>query len=222
MNRVLKYVRRFPWVTNVTMYGCLYSGGDVVYQLLSGRDEMDWTHTRNVAIITFGFHGNVSFFWNRFLERMFPGRAAGMLMRKVFLDQAMVAPVATSVFYTGLSFLEGKEDIFEDWRKKFFNTYKTGLMFWPFMQFLNFYFVPLYLRTPCSGACAFVWGIFLCFSQQKGDGTAAAALAWILPSKAAHTEDAEDKTGSPKEIVNAKEKADVPKDGPEASKPTQK
>ncbi|XP_076001885.1 bMERB domain-containing protein 1-like isoform X3 [Genypterus blacodes] len=100
MSSFLRYVRRYPWVTNITMFGCLYSGGDVVYQLLSGKDEIDWTHTRNVAIIAFGFHGNVSFFWNRFLERTFPGRAAGMVMRKLLMDQAIVAPVATSVFYT--------------------------------------------------------------------------------------------------------------------------
>lgn len=29
--------------------------------------------------------------------------------------------------FTGVSFLEGKDDIFEDWREKFFNTYKVGL-----------------------------------------------------------------------------------------------
>ncbi|XP_076001883.1 mpv17-like protein isoform X1 [Genypterus blacodes] len=203
MSSFLRYVRRYPWVTNITMFGCLYSGGDVVYQLLSGKDEIDWTHTRNVAIIAFGFHGNVSFFWNRFLERTFPGRAAGMVMRKLLMDQAIVAPVATSVFYTGLSVLEGQEDIMEAWRNKFLNTYKTGLMFWPFVQIFNFTLMPVYLRTPVSGACAFVWGIFLCFSQQKGDGTAAAALAWMFPHRAGDTENLEANAGSIKEIVNA-------------------
>lgn len=29
-------------------------------------------------------------------------------------------------FSTGVSVLEGKEDVFEDWREKFFNTYKVG------------------------------------------------------------------------------------------------
>ncbi|KAF7667171.1 hypothetical protein LDENG_00075030 [Lucifuga dentata] len=204
------------------MYGCMYSGGDVVYQWLSHREKMDWTHTRNVALITFGFHGNVSFFWNRFLELKFPGKTVGMLMRKLILDQAVVAPIATSVFYTGLSFLEGKEDIMEDWRNKFFNTYKTGLLFWPFMQFLNFSFVPLYVRTAFTGCCAFVWGIFLCFSQQSGDGTATAALAWIFSSKDINAEDTEDRASSAQEIVDSKEKTHVPKDGIASSKPVQK
>uniref|UniRef100_A0A3Q3LQV5 MPV17 mitochondrial inner membrane protein like n=1 Tax=Mastacembelus armatus TaxID=205130 RepID=A0A3Q3LQV5_9TELE len=165
----LGHVRRFPWVTNVTLYGCLFSGGDFVHQL-SRRDTIDWKQTRNVAVVAFSFHGNFNFFWMRFLERRFPGNSAGMVLRKLVLDQTTAAPLTTSVFYTGVSFLEGKEDITEDWKKKFLNTYKTGLMFWPFMQLLNFAFVPLYVRTTFTGCCAFIWATFLCFSRQTGDG----------------------------------------------------
>lgn len=97
----LRRVRRFPWFVNVTLYGCLFAGGDVVHQRLSRRDEMDWNQTRNVAVIAFSFHGNFSFFWMRFLERRFPGNSAGMVMKKLFLDQAAAAPLVTTVFYTG-------------------------------------------------------------------------------------------------------------------------
>ncbi|KAJ8344967.1 hypothetical protein SKAU_G00291600 [Synaphobranchus kaupii] len=103
-----------------------------------------------------------------------------MVLRKLLLDQTIASPLATSVFYTGVSFLEGKEDVLEDWRTKFLNTYKTGLMYWPFMQFLNFVLVPLYLRTAVMGCSAFLWATFLCFSRHSGDGTAAVALAWVL------------------------------------------
>nr|XP_020451826.1 mpv17-like protein [Monopterus albus] len=101
----------------------------------------------------------------------------------------------------GVSFLEGKEDIMEDWRKKFLNTYKTGLMFWPFMQLLNFAFVPLYVRTAFTGCCAFVWATFLCFSHQSGDGTAAAALAWMFPPKEDGAETIEEKADSEDKVV---------------------
>ncbi|XP_067116007.1 mpv17-like protein isoform X1 [Osmerus mordax] len=179
-NAFLKHVRRFPWVTNVTLYGCLFAGGDFVHQWFSRKEDMDWRHTRNVAVVAFSFHGNFNFFWMRFLERRFPGNSVGMVLRKLFLDQTTAAPLATTVFYTGVSFLEGKDDILQDWREKFFNTYKTGLMFWPIMQFLNFALVPLYVRTTFTGCCAFIWATFLCFSRQSGDGTAAAALVWMF------------------------------------------
>ncbi|KAK1164904.1 mpv17-like protein isoform X1 [Acipenser oxyrinchus oxyrinchus] len=181
---ILCKMRRFPWFTNVTLYGCLFASGDLVHQCFTRRD-LDWRQTRNVAVVAFSFHGNFSYLWMRGLERCFPGRAVSMVLRKVLLDQTVAAPLATSVFYTGVSLLEGKEDVLQDWREKFWNTYKTGLLYWPFMQLLNFLLVPLYLRTSFTGCCAFLWATFLCFSRQCGDGTMSAALAWVMSPKEA-------------------------------------
>uniref|UniRef100_A0A8C5G441 Mpv17-like protein n=1 Tax=Gouania willdenowi TaxID=441366 RepID=A0A8C5G441_GOUWI len=209
----LKHVRRYPWVTNVTLYGCLFAGGDFVHQWFSRGERTDWKQTRNVAVVAFSFHGNFNFFWMRFLERRFPGNSVRMVMRKLFLDQTMAAPLATSVFYTGLSvLLEGKEDIFEDWREKFLNTYRVILMCMSLSQFLNFALVPLYMRTTFTGCCAFIWATFLCFSRQSGDGTAAAALAWMFPQKDDETE-AETKT------TGCEDKVDEPRAQTATSKP---
>lgn len=82
-------------------------------------------------------------------------------------------------------------------------------------QFLNFALVPLYVRTTFTGCCAFVWATFLCFSRQSGDGTAAAALAWMFPPK-------EDDAESTKEKVDTEDKIVAPKDAPVASKSSQK
>lgn len=75
--------------------------------------------------------------------------------------------------------MEGREQMLQDWREKFLNTYKTGLMYWPVMQFLNFALVPPLIRTAFTGCCGFIWATFLCFSQQRGDGTVTAALDWV-------------------------------------------
>ncbi|TDH03344.1 hypothetical protein EPR50_G00162130 [Perca flavescens] len=172
MRRVVlkEAAKRFPWMANVTLYGCLFAGGDLVHQLIAQKERMDWKHTRDVAIVAISFHGNFNYFWLRALERRFPGKSAGMVFRKLLLDQSFASPLATSVFYTGVSFLEGKEDIFEDWREKFFNTWK----------FLNFILMPLHMRTAFMGCCAFLWATFLCFSRQSGDGTAGVALAFVM------------------------------------------
>ncbi|XP_026871503.1 mpv17-like protein [Electrophorus electricus] len=177
---LFKTAKVFPWITNVTLYGCLFAGGDFVHQYIAHRDEIDWRHTRNVALVASSFQGNFNYFWLRALERRFPGRSLGMISRKLLLDQSFASPLATSVFYTGVSFLEGKEDVFEDWREKFFNTYKTGLMYWPFMQFWNFMLMPPYLRAVFMGCSAFIWATFLCLTQQSGDGTVAVALERIM------------------------------------------
>ncbi|XP_067314932.1 mpv17-like protein [Pseudorasbora parva] len=176
---LLTPIRRFPWATNVTLYGCLFAGGDFVHQRFSRKEQVDWSHTRNVAVVAFTFHGNFNFFWMRFLERRFPGNALRTVLQKLLLDQTVAAPLAISAFYTGVSFMEGRDEILLDWKEKFLNTYKTGLMYWPFMQFLNFALVPPLLRTVFTGCCGFIWATFLCFSHQSGDGTMTAALDWI-------------------------------------------
>ncbi|XP_053493280.1 mpv17-like protein [Ictalurus furcatus] len=175
------HIRRYPWLTNVTLYSGLYAGGDLMQQYLSNKKDgkIDWRRTRNVAVVAFCFNGNFNFFWMRFLERRLPGSSVSTVLRKLAMDQTISLPLAISAFYTGLSLLEGKDDILEDWRNKFLNTYTTGLMFWPFAQCLNFALVPLYLRTTFTGCCAFAWATFLCFSRQCGDGTLKAALNWI-------------------------------------------
>ena len=49
---------------------------------------------------------------------------------KVFMDQTCFAPVGLSMFYIGLSALEGKsrEGIYKEWREKFPNTWAVSAL----------------------------------------------------------------------------------------------
>ncbi|XP_052615557.1 mpv17-like protein isoform X4 [Peromyscus californicus insignis] len=87
-------------------------------------------------------------------------------------DWRQTRRVATlALTFHGMSILQGKDDIFLDLKQKFWNTYKSGLMYWPFVQLTNFSLVPVHWRTAYTGLCGFLWATFLCFSQQSGDGT---------------------------------------------------
>ncbi|XP_053131877.1 mpv17-like protein isoform X2 [Hemicordylus capensis] len=172
MAQLGRLVRRRPWLCNVALYGALFAAGDAAQQRLRRRPVADWAQTRRVALVALTFHGNFNYVWLRALERLLPGRAPAAVLAKVLCDQLVGAPVAVLAFYTGMSVLQGKEDIFSDCRQKFWNTYKTGLMYWPFVQLSNFSLVPVHLRTAYTGLCGFIWATFLCFSQQSGDGTA--------------------------------------------------
>ncbi|XP_046295924.1 mpv17-like protein isoform X2 [Marmota monax] len=79
----------------------------------------------------------------------------------------------------GMSILQEKDDVLLDLKQKFWNTYKTGLMYWPFVQLTNFGLVPVHWRTAYTGLCGFLWATFLCFSQQSGDGTLQSAFAFL-------------------------------------------
>ncbi|KAJ6636912.1 hypothetical protein lerEdw1_013788 [Lerista edwardsae] len=190
-----RWVRRAPWLGNVLLYAGLFAAGDAAQQRLrrGPGQAADWSQTRHVALVALAFHGNFNYVWLRALERLLPGRAPGAVLGKVLCDQLMGAPVAVLAFYTGMSLLQGKEDIFSDCKKKFWNTYKTGLMYWPFVQLSNFSLVPVYLRTAYTGLCGFIWATFLCFSQQSGDGTAKSAFLLFQGEKSSTDEKSPEK-----------------------------
>ncbi|KAB0350546.1 mpv17-like protein isoform X1 [Muntiacus reevesi] len=168
---------RYPWPANVLLYAGFFSGGDALQQLLRGGPA-DWQHTQHVATVAVAFHANFNYVWLRLLERTLPGRAPRTILAKVLCDQALGGPVYVSTFYAGMSILQGKDDIFLDMRQKFWNTYKSGLMYWPFVQLANFSLIPVRWRTAYTGLCGFLWATFLCFSQQDGDGTFKSAFTF--------------------------------------------
>lgn len=132
--------------------------------------SINWAQTARVAVVGFCFHANFNYHWLRGLERMFPGGGIRRVSLKVFLDQLFAAPMTISAFYIGLSTLEGAEDPLEDWRSKFWTSYKTGVVYWSTMQAVNFSLIPPVARTLFVGGVALVWTVFLChFKQQKND-----------------------------------------------------
>ncbi|XP_062847797.1 mpv17-like protein [Trichomycterus rosablanca] len=130
--------------------------------------NFDWGQTARIALIGLCFHSNFNYHWLRALERLFPGGGTKRISMKVFLDQLVAAPATISAFYIGLSTLEGKEDPFEDWRNKFWTSYKTGIVYWSIMQAVNFSLVPPVARTVYVGGISLSWTVFLChFRQQR-------------------------------------------------------
>ncbi|XP_070940259.1 mpv17-like protein isoform X2 [Macaca nemestrina] len=127
--------RRHPWPTNVLLYGSLYSAGDALQQRLQGC-EADWRQTRRVATLAVTFHANFNYVWLGLLERALPGRAPRAVLAKLLCDQVVGAPIAVSAFYTGMSILQEKDDIFLDLKQKFWNTY-LPLPFWHDSMFQN-------------------------------------------------------------------------------------
>nr|XP_015194965.1 PREDICTED: mpv17-like protein isoform X2 [Lepisosteus oculatus] len=124
---------------------------------LEGRQAagppVDLRQTTRVALIGFCFHANFNYRWLGALERALPGGGAGRVAVKVAVDQIVAAPVTISVFYTGLSVLEGKDDPFEDLRQKFWTSYTAGLLYWSSVQLSA---LSSWEGQPCCGQCFFV------------------------------------------------------------------
>ncbi|XP_056398805.1 mpv17-like protein [Hyla sarda] len=183
MHAFLKFTQRHPWFTNVTIYGSLFGSADIVQQKLSKgpNGQLDWKQTAKVGIVGFCFHANFNFFWLRFIERTFPGSAPKNVIRKVACDQLMAAPITISAFFTGLSLLEGDEDIFKNLKEKFWPTYKTGILCWSVFQTINFSIIPPVIRTAYIGVCAFLWTTFLCYIRNRDIDQVTARFLQAIP-----------------------------------------
>ncbi|XP_036929331.1 mpv17-like protein [Acanthopagrus latus] len=178
MNRAWAAFKAHPYISNVLGYTTLFASADLIQQsVLGGKHTagsedpagIDWCQTARVATVGFCFHANFNYHWLRWLERMLPGGGVKAVTGKVVVDQLIAAPLTISAFYIGLSLLENKDDPLEDWRQKFWTSYKTGVVYWSTMQAVNFALVPPVARTVFLGGIALTFTIYLCHLRQQQD-----------------------------------------------------
>uniref|UniRef100_A0AAX7VS06 Uncharacterized protein n=1 Tax=Astatotilapia calliptera TaxID=8154 RepID=A0AAX7VS06_ASTCA len=113
-----------PYISNILGYTALFASADLVQQSVLG---VDWHQMARVATVGFCFHANFNYHWLRGLEKMLPGGGVKAVTGKVVVDQLIAAPLTISAFYIGLSLLEHKDDPLEDWRQKFWTSYKVRI-----------------------------------------------------------------------------------------------
>ena len=125
-------------------------------------------------------HAPLVYNWLKLAARLFPKDTVSHLAAKVFMDQTCFAPVGLSMFYVGLSILEGKDKdgVYMEWREKFPNTWAVSFYFNPskpvmtvpiFRSVFLFghFFKQLTSNTSPHGSGQFMWG-FSVFSGQQG------------------------------------------------------
>lgn len=101
--------------------------------------------------------------WFKFLQRnvVLKNKNAEMLAR-VACDQLIFAPVFISVFLSSMAVLEGSSP-----RDKLQKSYTTALttnwMIWPFVQMVNFKFIPLHHRLLFVNTVSIGWNSYLSY-----------------------------------------------------------
>ncbi|KAJ0330055.1 hypothetical protein COL5a_003888 [Colletotrichum fioriniae] len=111
--------------------------------------------------------GPVATTWFKFLQNniVLKNKNAEMLAR-VAVDQGVFAPVMISVFLSSMATLEGGSI-----KEKLDKNYKTALtsnyMLWPFVQVVNFKFVPLHHRVLFVNVISIGWNSYLSFLNSQ-------------------------------------------------------
>lgn len=123
----------------------LYGGGECFprgfFKCLIDQFKI-WYISIEIAVF-----GPVATHWYRILQKHVVLKStAGTAAARVTADQVIFAPIQLTVFLSSMAIMEGSDPV-EKWRNSFVPSYKANLIVWPFVQGINFTFVPLELRV---------------------------------------------------------------------------
>jgi protein Mpv17 len=132
-----------------------FSIGDTLAQKFVNKgSEFDFKRLARMAAFGFLFHGTISHFFYNKLDEVMPGTAPLTIVKKVFTDQVLWAPIFTFVYLTWMGVTDGLspsavgDKIKNDLVKGVVGSWSV----WPIVHAVGFKFVPteqrlLYINT---------------------------------------------------------------------------
>ncbi|XP_013381407.1 mpv17-like protein [Lingula anatina] len=174
MSRVRNFIsglwRRYPVLKSMLSYGTIYAAADINDQLIIDHKKREYhgTVTLRRSLAGFLFIGPLVFTWLRIADRIFlPNRSSLYILRRVFVEQLVFAPVAISAFYSSNNLLEGRsfEESWKELRDKFWTSFKAGCVYFPMVQFINYKYISASRRILFLSSATFLWSTFMCYMK---------------------------------------------------------
>ncbi|KAJ5698082.1 hypothetical protein N7462_000087 [Penicillium macrosclerotiorum] len=153
-----------PILTASITSAVLFGSGDVLAQQAvdrKGLEKHDFARTGRMALYGGAIFGPAATTWYGILQRhvVLRGTKATTVAR-VAADQVVFAPIQLTCFLSSMAILEGTDPL-EKLQNAWIPSYRANLMVWPFVQGVNFTFVPLELRVLVVNVVSLGWNCFL-------------------------------------------------------------
>lgn len=167
---------RRPILGNMAVYGVLYSGAEFMQQTFNNKIMVPKGSPpkpyETDILARYAFMGtcvfpHVLYHAYKFLDSKFVGKSLGAVIPKLAVDALVVTPINLTLFYVGMSALERKEDLLEEWRNKIIPTFVTASVFWVPASLINFRFLPPQARVVFVGSCQVIWVSILCWFKRQ-------------------------------------------------------
>ncbi|KYK54624.1 integral membrane protein, Mpv17/PMP22 family [Drechmeria coniospora] len=159
-----------PLLTQSVTTAVLFATGDVTAQQLvekKGLKRHDLTRTGRMALYGGCVFGPIATTWFGFLSRRVRlGNPHLQTLARVGCDQTLFAPVMIGAFLSSMATMEGaspKERLDKAW----WPALKANWMVWPFVQFINFTFMPLHHRLLFANIIAIGWNSYLSWVNSR-------------------------------------------------------
>jgi len=181
--RLDAFALRRPIFWAIFTAGIKGTAGDAVAQLVvEGKDWKDFSIRRSLVYTTFSglYLGGVQYFVQcRLLERMFVGRTALQVAKKVAFDQFLHLPLIAfpclylikAVFLpeTGVVTARFAQEAMLKYRSEAVTVNMALWKFWIPVCTVGFAFIPTHWRIPYNAGASFFWTIILSTMQTRLD-----------------------------------------------------
>ena len=138
----------------------------IVLKIKPANTPIAWGRTlRFTGISLFALMPYFHFYTVRFLPKYFPVTNLKTLIIRVLFDQSLNSPMIITFFFLLIPVLEGKS--LRESKKKlkegFWATLKANWCYWPFVQLINFRFVPVPYQVLFTNFAALIWNAIFSF-----------------------------------------------------------
>jgi len=160
----------YPMLSNAAIYGGLYTLAEFSQQTMKSNltthsHPIDMSSVKRYAVMGCVVFPPILTKWYHWLETAFPCTSPRVVVKKLVLDQFLLTPWVVAIFYVGMAALEGKKgaDLLTELKQKGITTFILDCCYWLPVQYLNFKFVPAWLRVTYIGVTTFIWLNVLCY-----------------------------------------------------------
>lgn len=153
-----------PLLTQSVTTAVLFATGDITAQQLvekRGVKGHDFSRTGRMVLYGGCVFGPVATKWFGFLARRVTLKNLRVeMLARVACDQALAAPVMIGAFLSSMATMEGASAQ-ERLETKWWPALKANWMVWPFVQIVNFTFLPLQHRVLFANVISIGWNSYL-------------------------------------------------------------
>ncbi|KAF9418044.1 hypothetical protein HW555_005028 [Spodoptera exigua] len=172
LTKFLHLPEQYPMIRGMVSYAIIWPACSLTQEYLERGTSL--SHANWARAARFGFFGAfcmapVFYGWLKYSSRFFKKNSIVSAITRAAIEQISYAPLALAYFYFGMSFLEMKpiNACVDEVKEKFWPTYKIGVLYWPSVQTLNFYFISEKNRIIFVSLASFIWTVYLSHMKSK-------------------------------------------------------
>lgn len=148
----------------------MFTTSDILTQQFVEKKGSNHSGRRTLRMCVMGIIiGPIQRTWFLTLERFIPPTSKIQIVKKLIVDQTVYGPFIIFFFYSLSSTLAGKNlnDIKLILQERYLTTIFTAYKVWPFVQAVNFSFVPLQHRANFVQVVSLCWNMYLSWMANK-------------------------------------------------------